>query len=81
MTKAQGKGKAKTFTPERRDPGPDRFTFNRPRRDFFNQAPQKPPQARNLVFKENIYRVLEKIKKKKRAICKWLNMMGGDSTK
>ena len=45
MTKAQGKGKAKTFTPERRDPGPDRFTFNRPRRDFFNQAPQKPPQA------------------------------------
>ena len=35
----QGKGKAKVFTPEWRDPRSNRFGPNQPRRDFFNQAP------------------------------------------
>ena len=33
----QGKGKAKIFPPERRDPRPDGYGNNQPRRDFVNQ--------------------------------------------
>ena len=32
----QGKGKAKVFTPEQRDPWSNRFGLNQPRREFFN---------------------------------------------
>jgi len=35
----QGKGKAKVFMPERKDPWSDRFGPNRPKRYFFNQVP------------------------------------------
>lgn len=35
-----GKGKAKVFAPERRDPRPNRFGPNRPRRDFLINLPK-----------------------------------------
>ena len=58
----QGKGKVKVFTLKWRDPQPDRFGPNRPRRDFLISLPKVIPQW--LVFKEPIYRVHEKIKNK-----------------
>lgn len=59
----QGKGKAKVFTPEKRDPRPDKYGLNRPRKDFFSQLPQANTSVVSLVFKEPVYRILEKIKK------------------
>ena len=72
---SQGKGKAKVFIPEQRDPWPDRFSPNKLRREFFNQAPQNNAQAMNSIFKEPVYWVLEKIKNK--SYFKWPNKMGG----
>lgn len=59
----QGKGKAKVFTPERRDFRPDFVNPSKLRREFFSQAPWQNTQAIDSIFKEPIYRVLEKIKK------------------
>ena len=58
----QGKGKAKVYTPERRDPRPDRYGLNWLRIDFFSQPPYSKTPMVNSVFKETIYKVLEKIK-------------------
>ena len=71
----QGKRKAKVFTPERRDPWPDRYGLNRPRRDFFSQPPYSNTPVVSSVFKEPIYKVLEKIKNE--PYFKWPNKMGG----
>ncbi|XP_023888363.1 uncharacterized protein LOC112000451 [Quercus suber] len=75
----QGKRKAKVFTPEKRDPRPNKYGLNRPRRDFFSQLPRANTSVVSSVFKEPIYRILEKIKNEPHF--KWPNKMGGDLTK
>lgn len=72
----QGKGNLKVFIPEWGDPRPDLFGPNRPRRDFFNQAPHHNTQVMNSIFKELVYQVLEKIKNE--SFFKWPNKIGGD---
>ena len=60
---SQSKGKAKIFTPNRKDNQSDQYKPSRPKREFFNQASHNPTNAQvmNSVFKELIYHVLEKI--------------------
>ena len=75
------KGKAKVFTPDRRDSSIGRFTSSRSREEFYNLASHSiaGPQAVNSVFKEPIYQVLEKIKHE--PYFKLPNKMGGDPIK
>ena len=56
------------FTTKWKDPHPDHFGPNRPRR-VFNQAPQNNTQVVKSIFKEPAYRVLEEIKN--RPYFKW----------
>ena len=56
----KGKGKAKAF-PEKRDPRVGGYDNNQSRRDFPNQAPGTGAQMVNLMFKEPVYQILEKI--------------------
>ena len=72
----QGKGKAKVFAQDRKDLRPNHFKPPRPRREFFNQTPWHNIEVVNLVFKEPIHHVLEKIKNK--PYFKWPNKIGGD---
>ena len=69
------------FSTDRKDGSTGWSSSSRRRREFFNQTPHNiaGPQAVNLVFKEPIYQVLEKIKHE--PYFKWLNNMGGDLTK
>jgi len=57
-----GKGKAMAFTSDQKDNSVGRFNPSQLRREFFKQVPHKPtrPQRVSSVFKEPIYRVLEK---------------------
>ena len=58
----KGKGKAMAFTPDQKDNSVGWFNPSQLRREFFKQVPHKPtrPQRVSSVFKEPIYRVLEK---------------------
>lgn len=47
---------------ERRDPRPNGYGHNRPRRDFTNQPTRPNAQVVSSVFKEQVYQILEKIK-------------------
>ena len=58
----QGKGKAKVIPQERRDSRSDRTQNNRPRRDFAGQSGSTNTQAVNVVFREPVQQVLEKVK-------------------
>ena len=58
----QGKGKAKVIPQERRDFKLDRYNNNRPRRDYAGQLRSTNTQAVNIVFREPVRQVLEKIK-------------------
>ena len=75
----QGKGNAKIFPPERRDPRPNRYNHNKPKKDFTNYPSQANAQVVSSVFKEPVYRILEKIKNE--PYFKWPNKMGGDASK
>ena len=72
---SQNKGKARIFTPDRRHNRSDQYEPSCLRREFFSQAPHNPtgPQMVNLVFKEPIYQVLEKIENE--SYFKWPNKM------
>ena len=59
----QGKGKTKVF-PEKRDPQVGGYNHNRHGRDFSNQSPRISAQIVNSMFKEPVYQILKKIKKK-----------------
>ena len=72
----QGKGKAKVIPQERRDSRSDRFQNNRPRRDFVGQSGSTNAQAVNVVFREPVQKVLEKVKDE--PFFKWPNKMAGD---
>ena len=58
----QGKGKAKVIPQERRDFKSDRYSNNRPRRDYIDQSGLKNTQVVGAVFREPVHQVLEKIK-------------------
>ena len=72
----QGKGKSKVIPQERRDFRSDRYNNNRPQRDFAEQSGSTAPQMVNIVFRELVHQVLEKIKNE--PYFKWPNKMGGD---
>ena len=64
---------------ERKDPRPNGYGHNRPRRDFTNQPTRPNAQVVSSVFKEQVYQILEKIKND--PYFKWPNKMEGDPTK
>ena len=72
----QGKGKAKVIPQERRDSKSDQIQNNRPRRDFAGQSGSANAQAVNVVFREPVQKVLEKVRNE--PFFKWLNKMAGD---
>ena len=72
----QGKGKAKVIPQERRDSRSDRLQNNCPRRDFSGQSASVNAQAVNVVFREPVQKVLEKVRNE--PFFKWLNKMAGD---
>ena len=60
---------------ERRDSRSDRIQNNRPRRDFAGQSGFANAQAVNVVFREPVQKVLEKVRNEP---FKWPNKMAGD---
>ena len=58
----QGKGKAKVIPQERRDSRSDRAQNNRPQRDFAGQSGSTNTQAVNIVFRELVQKILEKVR-------------------
>ena len=58
----QGKGKAKVIPQEMRDFKSNRYSNNRPRRDYINQSGLNNTQVVGAVFREPVHQVLEKIK-------------------
>ena len=72
----QGKGKAKVIPQERRDSSSDWTQNNRPRRDFVGQSGSTNTQAVNVVFREPVQKVLEKVRNE--PFFKWPNKMAGD---
>ena len=71
----QGKGKVKVIPQERRDFRSDRYNNNQPPRDFARQLGSITTLMVNIVFREPVHQVLEKIKNE--PFFKWLNKMGG----
>ena len=72
----QGKGKAKVIPQEKRDSRSDRLKNNRLRRDFSGQSAFANFQAVNVVFREPVQKVLEKVRNE--PFFKWPNKMAGD---
>ena len=72
----QGKGKAKVIPQERRDSRSDRTQNNQPRRDFAGQSESVNMQAINVVFREPVQNVLEKVRNE--PFFKWPNKMTRD---
>ena len=58
----QGKGKEKVILQKMRDFRSDRYTNNRPMRDFAGQSKITNAQNVGAVFREPVHQVLEKIK-------------------
>ena len=58
----QGKGKAKVIPQERKDSRSNRIQNNRPQRDFPGQSGSANMQAVNVVFREPVQKVLEKVR-------------------
>ena len=72
----QGKEKGKVIPQEMRDFKLDRYNNNRPQRDFAWQSGPAALQVINIVFREPVHQVLEKIKNE--PYFKWPNKMGGN---
>ena len=72
----QGKGKTKVIPQERRDSRSDRSQNNRPRRDFAGQSAPNHSHAINVVFREPVQKVLEKVRNE--SFFKWPNKMARD---
>ena len=58
----QGKGKAKVISQEMKDFRLDRYSNNRPRRDYVDQSGLNNTQVVGAAFREPMHQVLEKIK-------------------
>ena len=72
----QGKGKVKVIPQEMRDSKSDRSQNNRPRRDFIGQYGSANTQVVNVVFREPVQKILEKVRNE--LFFKWPNKMVGD---
>ena len=59
----QGKGNSKVIPQERRNFRSDCYNNNRSQKDFSKQFGPTAPQMVNIVFREPMYQVLEKIKR------------------
>ena len=59
-----------------RDFRSDCYNNNRLRRDFAGKSGPAAPQVVNIVFRESVHQVLEKIKNE--PYFRWLNKMSGD---
>ena len=75
----QGKGKGKVIPQERRDFRSDHYNNSRPRRDFTGQSESAAPQVVNIVFRDPVHQVLEKIKNE--PYFKWPNKMSRDPSR
>ena len=64
---------------ERRDFRSDRIQNNRPQKDFVGQPGSANTQAVNVVFREPVQQVLEKVKNE--SFFKWLNKIARDPTR
>ena len=73
----QGKRNEKVIPQEMRDFKSDRYNNNRPIRDFVGQSGATNTHAVNIVFREPVHRVLEKIKNK--PYFKWPNKIARES--
>ena len=71
-----GKGKAKVITQERKDFRSNRFNNNQPRKDFARQSGSTNTHTINVVFREPVHQVPEKIKNE--PFFKWPNKMAGN---
>ena len=69
----QGKGKVKVIPQEMRDFRSNRYNNSRPRRDYAGQSGSVNTQAVNIVFREPVHQVLEKIKNE--SFFKWLETL------
>ena len=58
----QGKGKVKVIPQERKNSRSDQTQNNRPRRDFAGQSRSANAQVVNVVFREPVQKVLEKVR-------------------
>ena len=72
----QGKGKAKAIPQERRDSRSDWSQNNRPHRDFSGQSASTNSQAVNVVFRESVQKILERVRNE--PFFKWPNKMVRD---
>ena len=72
----QRKGKAKVIPREKRDSRSDQIQNNRPQRDFAGQSGSANVQAINVVFREPLQKVLEKVRNE--PFFKWPNKMARD---
>ncbi|XP_030958927.1 uncharacterized protein LOC115980859 [Quercus lobata] len=75
----QGKGKEKIIPHKRNDFRSKQYNSNHPRRDFAGQSGPINTQAVNIVFREPVQQVLEKVKNE--PFFKWPNKMAEDSSK
>ena len=75
----QGKGKGKVIPQERRDFRSNHYNNSRPRRDFTGQSEFVAPQVVNIVFRDPVHQVLEKIKNE--PYFKLPNKMSGDPSR
>ena len=75
----QGKGKAKVIPQERRDFRLDRFNTTQSQKDYVGPAGSTNTQVVNVVFREPVHQVLEKIKNEQ--FFKWSNKMAENPTR
>ena len=75
----QGKGKAKVISQEKRGFRSARYNNNWSRRDYMGQSGSVITLIVNIVFREPVHQVLEKIKNE--PFFKWPNKMSGDPIK
>ena len=75
----QGKGKEKIIPPKAKDFRMERYNHNQPRRDFSRQAGQTNMQMVNVVFREPVQQVLEKVRNE--PFFRWLGKMVEDPSK
>ncbi|XP_030970715.1 uncharacterized protein LOC115991110 [Quercus lobata] len=75
----QRKGKEKIIPHKRNDFKSEQYNNNHPRRDFAGQSGPTNTQTVNVVFRELVQQVLEKVKNE--PFFKWPNKMARDSSK
>ncbi|XP_050278189.1 uncharacterized protein LOC126719705 [Quercus robur] len=75
----QGRGKEKIIPPKGNDYRSERYNNNQSRKDFSRQARQTNLQTVNVIFRELVQQVLERVKNE--PFFKWPSKMAGDPLK